>query len=78
MKAERKVKLVKTKQLSELREMNGDELQVKLSEMKAELFNLRFQQATNQLNNPMRIVEVRRGIARIMTILRESELKESV
>jgi large subunit ribosomal protein L29 len=78
MQAERKVKLVKTNQLNELREMSGDELQVKLSEMKAELFNLRFQQATNQLSNPMRIVEVRHNIARIKTILREEELKESV
>jgi len=69
---------MKTKKIEELREMNGDELQVKLSELKAELFNLRFQQATNQLSNPMRINEVRRNIARIKTIIREEELKESV
>ncbi|MBZ4645224.1 MAG: large subunit ribosomal protein [Petroclostridium sp.] len=63
---------------NKVRELTSAELQQKLSELKAELFNLRFQHATNQLENPMRIKEVKRSIARVKTILRERELKESV
>lgn len=62
----------------EVRDLTSAELQQKLSDLKAELFNLRFQHATNQLENPMRIKEVKKTIARIKTILRERELKESV
>lgn len=58
----------------ELREMTAGELDVKMKELKEELFNLRFQHATAQLDNPLRIREVRRTIARIKTILREKEL----
>ncbi|AAM25427.1 MAG: 50S ribosomal protein L29 [Caldanaerobacter subterraneus] len=58
----------------EIRELSNEELQQKLSELKAELFNLRFQLATGQLDNPMRIRDVRKTIARIKTILREREL----
>jgi large subunit ribosomal protein L29 len=58
----------------EIRELSSEELQQKLSELKAELFNLRFQLATGQLDNPMRIRDVRKTIARIKTILREREL----
>ncbi|MGM0410753.1 MAG: 50S ribosomal protein L29 [Bacillota bacterium] len=58
----------------ELRNLTDEELDQKLKEFKEELFNLRFQHATAQLNNPMRIKEVRRIIARIKTIMREREL----
>ncbi|HZK33866.1 MAG TPA: 50S ribosomal protein L29 [Bacillota bacterium] len=57
------------------REMSGDELNANLTELKSELFNLRFQLATGQLDNPMRIREVKKNIARVKTILRERELK---
>ncbi|NLY43011.1 MAG: 50S ribosomal protein L29 [Clostridiaceae bacterium] len=62
---------------NQLRELTPVELQQKLRELKAELFNLRFQHATNQLENPMRIREVKRTIARVKTVLREKELKEA-
>ena len=56
---------------SEIREMTGEELQKKLNELKEELFNLRFQHAINQLDNPHRITDVKRDIARVMTVLHE-------
>ena len=55
----------------ELRDMTSDELNAKLKELKNELFNLRFQHAINQLDNPHKIVDVKRDIARVMTILQE-------
>ena len=55
----------------ELRDMTGDELNAKLKELKNELFNLRFQHAINQLDNPLKIVDVKKDIARVMTILQE-------
>ncbi|HHY13585.1 MAG TPA: 50S ribosomal protein L29 [Thermoanaerobacterales bacterium] len=58
----------------EIRNLTTDELKVRLKDLKTELFNLRFQLATNQLDNPLRIREVRRGIARVNTIMREREL----
>ncbi|MEC9489870.1 MAG: 50S ribosomal protein L29 [Halanaerobiales bacterium] len=58
----------------ELRNLTEAELEQKAREFKEELFNLRFQHATAQLDNPMRIKEVKRIIARIKTILREREL----
>jgi large subunit ribosomal protein L29 len=58
----------------ELRELPDDELESKLSEAKAELFNLRVQGATGQLDNNRRLAVVRREIARIYTIMREREL----
>ena len=60
-----------TKFTEELRNMNAEELNAKLKELKEELFNLRFQHAINQLDNPHRIVEVKRDIARVMTILQQ-------
>ena len=63
---------------TKLRELSVQELEVQLKELKAELFNLRFQHATNQLDNPMKMVEVKKTIARVKTILRENEIKESV
>ena len=56
---------------SEIRELNAEQLSAKLKELKTELFNLRFQHAINQLDNPHRIVEVKRDIARVMTILQQ-------
>ncbi len=61
----------------ELRKSSSDELNTKLGELKAELFNLRFQLAVNQLENPMRIKAVKKDIARIKTIIRERELNEN-
>lgn len=58
----------------ELRELSDAELHKKLAESKEELFRLRFQLATGQLDNPMKIREVRRRIARLQTVLTEREL----
>jgi large subunit ribosomal protein L29 len=59
---------------AELRELPDDELRQKLAEGKEELFNLRFQIVTGQLDNPRRIGEVKREIARVMTVMREREI----
>ena len=56
---------------AELRSMSVEVLESKLKELKAELFNLRFQLAINQLDNPHKITEVKHDIARVMTVLRE-------
>ena len=64
--------------INEIKDLTNEELNQKLEELKAELFNLRFQHATNQLDNPRVITEVKRTIARIKTILRERELKQTV
>lgn len=64
--------------INELRDLSAPELEAKLKDLKAELFNLRFQQATNQLDNPMRIVDVKKTIARVATLIREQELKQTV
>ena len=61
----------------ELRELSNAEVEKKVAEFKSELFNLRFQLATGQLENPMRIREVKKNIARAKTILRERELKSA-
>ena len=55
----------------EMRKLSVDELNAKLKELKGELFNLRFQHAINQLDNPHRIGEVKKDIARVMTIIGE-------
>ena len=55
----------------ELRELSVSELELKLKDLKEELFNLRVQRAINQLDNPMRITAVKRDIARVYTVLRE-------
>ena len=57
----------------EIREMSSEELENKLQELKNELFNLRFQHAINQLDNPHRISDVKKDIARVMTVLREKK-----
>ena len=59
---------------TELKKMNASELQKKLADLKAELFNLRFQHATNQLDNPMKIVETKKSIAKVMTVIKEKEM----
>ncbi len=59
---------------SELRKLNADELSVALLQAKEERFNLRFQVATNQLDNTARLRDVKKDIARILTVIREREL----
>ncbi|HHU61274.1 MAG: 50S ribosomal protein L29 [Bacillota bacterium] len=58
----------------DVRDLSVNELEEKLSDLKEELFNLRFQLATGQLDNPMRISVVRKNIARVKTVMREREL----
>jgi large subunit ribosomal protein L29 len=58
----------------DIRKLSVNELEAKLGELKEELFNLRFQLATGQLDNPMRISAVRKDIARVKTVMREREL----
>lgn len=65
---------MKARDLNEIRESSVEELEKKALDLKNELFNLRFQLATGQLENPMRIREVKKSIAQIKTILREKEL----
>lgn len=60
--------------IKEIRQMKDSELETKLKDLKVELFNLRFQLATGQLENPMRIGGIRKDIARVKTIIREREL----
>ncbi len=60
--------------VNEIRDLSADEQAEKLKSLKEELFNLRFQHATGQLENPMRLREVKKSIARVKTILRENEL----
>jgi len=64
---------VKTK---ELRDMSNEQLQAKIAECKEELFNLRFSQATGNLEKPSRIKELRKLVAKMKTILRERELND--
>jgi len=61
---------------SEIRELGREEIEKKIKDLKEELFNLRFQHAINQLDNPIRMKHVKKDIARSMTILRERELRE--
>ena len=63
--------------VTELRELSSEELLAKLADNKQELFNLRFQNAINQLENPKKIAEVKKTIARIKTIIHERELEDS-
>ena len=65
------------KNVNELRDLSTAELEEKLAESKQELFNLRFQNAINQLDNPKRIGDVKKTIARILTIIHERELQGS-
>lgn len=65
---------MKTKELQEMRENSVEEMNKKVLELKAELFNLRFQLATGQLENPLRIKDVKKSIAQVKTIIKEQEL----
>ena len=62
---------------NELRDMSAAELTKKLAELKEELFNLRFQHAINQLENPGRIETVKKDIARVKTFMRRNEMKDA-
>lgn len=62
---------------SEIRDLSSDEIRQKLDESTEELFNLRFQHATDQLENPMRLAHVKRDIARMKTVVKERELTSS-
>ncbi|MDD4796754.1 MAG: 50S ribosomal protein L29 [Eubacteriales bacterium] len=59
---------------NQIRELSSEELNARLGDLKAELFNLRFQQATGQLQNPLKLNDCKKNIARVKTILREREL----
>ena len=61
---------------TEIRELSPAELNEKLASLKAELFNLRFQHAVNQLDNPIRLKDVKKDIARVMSVIREKELAQ--
>ena len=63
--------------ISKIREMSSPELEKELGELKTELFKLKFSLATNGLDNPMKIKEVKKDIARIKTILKQRELEEA-
>jgi len=65
--------MMKAKQINEVRGLSVEKLQEKLQELKKDLFMLRMQHATNQLENPMQIAAVKKDIARIKTIIREKE-----
>ena len=62
---------------SEMKKLSTAELETKLKDLKAELFNLRFQLAINQLDNPMRVSAVKKDISRVKTVLRENEINNS-
>ena len=64
---------MKAKEIKELRALSAEKLAEKLQELKKDLFMLRMQHATNQLDNPMKIAAVKKDIARIKTIIRENE-----
>ncbi len=66
---------MKVMKANKIRDLSSKELEQKLLELKGELFNLRFQMATGQLENPMKVKDVKKSIARVKTILRERELK---
>ena len=61
---------------NEVRKMSGAELETKLMDLKKDLFNLRLQHATNQLDNPLKIKETKRDIARVKTVLRELQASD--
>ena len=75
MSRSRQKRVVKPMKVNEIRDLSAAELDQKLAGLKEELFNLRFQLATGQLENPMRIREVKKTIARVKTIQRQNEIK---
>ena len=60
--------------IQDIRDLSTQELEEKIKDLKEQLFNLRFQNATNQLDNPVRIASVKKDIARVKTVLKEKEL----
>ena len=64
-------------EINKIREMSPEELMVELEKMKKDLFNLRFQHVTGQLENPIKMRDTKRDIARVKTIIREKEIKIS-
>ena len=67
--------MMKAKEIKEIRGLSVEDLNKKLDELKKDLFMLRMQHATNQLDNPLQIAAVKKEIARVKTILREKELR---
>ena len=65
--------MMKAKEIKDIRGLSVEKLEAKLQELKKDLFMLRMQHATNQLENPMQIANVKKDIARIKTIIREKE-----
>ena len=63
--------MMKAKEIKDLRELSAEKLEEKLQELKKDLFMLRMQHATNQLDNPMQLANVKKDIARVKTIIRE-------
>ena len=63
--------------ISEIKTLSANDLNTKLKDLKSELFNLRFQLAINQLENPMRIRAVKKDIARVQTVIRENQISEA-
>ena len=64
--------------VDKIRELTTEELNEKLFDLKKELFHLRFRNATNQLDNPLEIANVKKTIARVKTVIRERELEKTV
>ena len=62
--------------IEKMREMTNQELSKELQKMKQELFNLRFQHVTGQLENPIKMKDIKREIARVKTVMRENDMKE--
>ena len=69
--------MMKAKEIKEIRGLSVEDLNKKLGELKKDLFMLRMQHATNQLDNPMQIAAVKKDIARVKTIIREKEQEEA-
>ena len=61
--------------MKEIRELTTEELQLKVTELKKELFTQRFALATNNLENPMKISQIKKDIAKVLTVIREREIK---
>ena len=70
--------MMKAKEIKEIRGLSVEDLNKKLNDLKKDLFMLRMQHATNQLDNPLQIAAVKKEIARVKTILREKELRPEV
>lgn len=67
---------MKIRELNDIRNLDLQEMNSKLMDLKSELFNLRFQLTVGQLENPMRIREVKKSIAQVKTVIREEEIKQ--